>query len=255
MIWLVLELVAVSQEPALSSGFANVMGGFVDKRIASYPALTLWLARCRSRGRRGCWTTCAQARAPACRSSSLPWPLSPASGRARQMGFTRSLALGAEAALLAVPDGAARARCGFGLGLGRRQSRARRATVWNTRQIWRLYRANWQGMLGLCIMVFFAAHGAAGAVPRQPRLARPDAQITRTPSPRPASTTTLWFGSDEQGMSVLRRVHLERPHLARRGPLGHRHLDGPRGRRRHHRRLLRAAGSASLACGSPTPSW
>jgi peptide/nickel transport system permease protein len=75
-------------------------------------------------------------------------------------------------------------------------------TVWNTRQIWRLYRANWQGMLGLYIMLFFVALALLAPFLADHAKLDPTAQIGSTFS-QPTLSYYHWFGTDEQGLSVL----------------------------------------------------
>ena len=85
-----------------------------------------------------------------------------------------------------------------GPGRARNPERAELLT-WNTHQVWRLYRGNWQGMVGLIILVVFMLHGAARAVPRRPQLLDPNAQIgPGRPDPRlvpPADAAVLPTGS------------------------------------------------------------
>ena len=75
-------------------------------------------------------------------------------------------------------------------------------TVWNTRQIWKLYRANWQGMLGLYIMLFFLAMALLAPFLANHALLDPTAQIGKPFEP-PTARYYHWFGTDEQGLSVL----------------------------------------------------
>jgi len=75
-------------------------------------------------------------------------------------------------------------------------------TVWNTRQIWRLYRSNWQGMVGLSIMIFFMGMALLAPFLANHALLDPTAQIGRPFAP-PSASYYHWFGTTEQGMSVL----------------------------------------------------
>ncbi len=74
--------------------------------------------------------------------------------------------------------------------------------VWNTRQTWRLYRSSWQGMLGLYIMVFFAGMALLAPFLADHALLDPTAQIGPPFAP-PTLSYYHWFGTTEQGMSVL----------------------------------------------------
>jgi peptide/nickel transport system permease protein len=75
-------------------------------------------------------------------------------------------------------------------------------TVWNTRQIWRLYRSNWQGMVGLYIMIFFLGMALLAPFLANHALLAPTAQIG-LPFATPKWSYYHWFGTTEQGMSVL----------------------------------------------------
>ena len=199
-----LELVLYPKNRPLSSGFANVMGGFADKRIASYPAWTLWLAGAAlvAAGVLDCALT---RRAPAWRRSSLPWRVVVFIWACAQMGFTRfdlfgrgssyswlfQTVLVVLAAALVWSWGAAN------------PDRAD-LLVWNTREIWRIYRANWQGILGLGILLFFSAMALLAPFIVNHAWLSPDAAVTRTAFAPPSfHNYLLWFGSDEQGLSVF----------------------------------------------------
>ena len=126
LIWIVLELILFPRTAPSSSGFANVMGGFVDKRIASYPAWTLWLAaaallvtgvlglRSQKKSSRMALIVLAMA------VVAFIWAFA-------QMGFTQfALGWAWKQLLMALSDGASRPGRDACLVLGRRQSRASR---------------------------------------------------------------------------------------------------------------------------------
>jgi peptide/nickel transport system permease protein len=76
--------------------------------------------------------------------------------------------------------------------------------VWNTREIWRIYRANWQGILGLGVLLFFSAMALLAPFLVNHAWLSPDAAVTRTAFAPPSfHNYLLWFGSDEQGLSVF----------------------------------------------------
>ena len=82
--------------------------------------------------------------------------------------------------------------------------------TWNTHQVWRLYRGNWQGMLGLSILLFFTAMALLAPFLISHALLDPNAQLT---DPRTGQLflayhppTLYWpnlFGTDQVGQSVL----------------------------------------------------
>ena len=204
VLWVVLELVLYPKNRPLSSGFANVMGGFVDKRIGSYPAFTLWLAaaalvaagvvglRAHKKSSRMSFIVLAMA------VVTFIWACA-------QMGFTRFDLFGRggsyswllQTVLLVL--GAA-----LVWAWGADNPERADLLVWNTREIWRIYRANWQGILGLGILLFFSAMALLAPFIVNHAWLSPDAAVTRTAFAPPSfHNYLLWFGSDEQGLSVF----------------------------------------------------
>ncbi len=204
LLWLLLELVLFPKSRPVSSGFGHVMGGFIDPHIASYPAWTLWLL------------------------ALLFIAVAVFSRRAQKQGSRQPLILTAIAVVAVVW---ALAQMGFGhVALAGRQSsyswlfqtvvlalvaalvwfwgsenpeRAELA-VWNTHEIWRLYRASWQGLLGLGILFFFGAMALLAPFIVSHAWLSPNAQVTPTGfAPPSLHNYLLWFGSDEQGLSVF----------------------------------------------------
>ena len=188
----------------MASGFAHVMGGFVDRRIASYPAWTLWLAaitllvvavlqrRTRKKGSRMPYFLFAMG------IVAFIWGFA-------QMGFTQ-FAFGGRAGgyswlyqtvLLLLT-------AGLVWSWGAENSERADLMVWNTREIWRIYKANWQGILGLGILVFFAAMALLAPFLVNHAWLSPDAAITRSAFAPPSfHNYLLWFGSSETGQSVF----------------------------------------------------
>ncbi len=74
--------------------------------------------------------------------------------------------------------------------------------TWNTHQVWKLYRANWQGMVGLYIMVFFLLMALLAPFLADHMMLDPNAQVGRPYEP-PSSPYYLWSGTDQVGQSVL----------------------------------------------------
>ncbi|MBE3074140.1 MAG: ABC transporter permease [Actinobacteria bacterium] len=76
--------------------------------------------------------------------------------------------------------------------------------VWNTRQVWKLYRANWQGMVGLYILVFFAALALLAPFLADHARLESTAQLGHGPFELPTLNSYYHlFGTDEQGLSIL----------------------------------------------------
>jgi peptide/nickel transport system permease protein len=204
VIWLVLELVLFPKNRPLSSGFANVMGGFVDKRIASYPAWTLWLATAALlvTGVLGL-----RAHKKSARMSSFVFAMAIVTfvWACAQMGFAQFDLSGRgssyswlfQTVLLVL---AAALVWSWGADNPDRAE----LLVWNTREMWRIYRARWQGIVGLVILVFFMAMALLAPFLVNHAWLSPNAAVTRTAFAPPSfHNYLLWFGSDEQGLSVF----------------------------------------------------
>jgi peptide/nickel transport system permease protein len=204
IVWLILELITYPKNRPLSSGIVNIVKGFFAPSVANYPAwVPLLLGFCLLAY--GVVKLVKQA-AP----SAFPWVLIAAgveclvwsavaggilhghfslSGKSGDYGwlFQTILILLVAAAVwawaIANPERA-------------------QLMVWNTHQIWSLYRSNWQGMLGLYIMVFFVAMALLAPFLANHAFLDPTAQIG-APFSTPTPAYYHWFGTDEQGLSVL----------------------------------------------------
>jgi len=81
--------------------------------------------------------------------------------------------------------------------------------TWNTHQVWRLYRGNWQGMVGLGILVVFLAMALLAPFLIDHALLDPNAQIKDSAGNLymayhpPTASYYNWFGTDQVGQSVL----------------------------------------------------
>src|SRR5665647_2702740 len=81
--------------------------------------------------------------------------------------------------------------------------------TWNTHQVWRLYRGNWQGMVGLGILVVFLAMALLAPFLIDHALLDPNAQIKDSAGNfymayhPPTASYYNWFGTDQVGQSVL----------------------------------------------------
>ena len=204
VIWVVLELVLYPKNRPLSSGLANVMGGFVDKRIASYPAWTLWLATV-ALVVTGVLQLRAHKQSSRMASIVLAMAIVVFIWACAQMGFAQFALFGRgssyswlfQTVLLVL---AAALVWSWGAANPDRAD----LMVWNTRELWRIYRANWQGILGLGVLLFFSAMALLAPFLVNHAWLSPDAAVTRTAFAPPSfHNYLLWFGSDEQGLSVF----------------------------------------------------
>jgi peptide/nickel transport system permease protein len=82
--------------------------------------------------------------------------------------------------------------------------------VWNTHQVWKLYRGNWQGMVGLGILIVFLAIALLAPFLIPHALLDPNAQIADPATGElylayhpPTLDYYNWFGTDQVGQSVL----------------------------------------------------
>ena len=202
VVWLVLELATFPKNRPITSGFGHVMGGFIDKSVARYPALLIvalavavlaWgileMVRDQKRRRLGgvlvalgglllAWALVA---------GGLPhWSPMQRSGASGWLFQTGAVVLGAAAVWT------------WGASFPERAG----LTVWNTSQVWRLFRSNWQGMAGLAILVFFALLALLAPFLADHFYLSPNAQIGKQ-FESAGSSYYHWFGTDEQGLSVL----------------------------------------------------
>ena len=204
VVWLVLELIMYPKDHPVSSGFVNVMGGFVNPHVGAYPAWILWLAalalivvgvlqlKGRDKSSRMPLVILAMA------AVTIVWACA-------QMGFTQFDLGGRQSGyswlfqtLLVVLAAAL-----VWVWAAEHYERAE-LLIWNTREVWRLYRASWQGILGLGILLFFTAMALLAPFIVSHAWLSPNAQVSQMgfapPSFRPY---LLWLGSDEQGLSVF----------------------------------------------------
>jgi peptide/nickel transport system permease protein len=201
--WLVMELATYPKDRPVTSGFGNVIGGFFSEEIARYPAwvmlalgvlVAVFAVLSRMSGRRK--HTVAYVLA-ALAVVFVAWGLMAAFG---DDGFSladQSTAYGWLWQTVAILLMAAAVWAWGDVNPERAE-----LLVFNTRQTWRLFRSNWQGMLGLLIMVFFAAMALLAPFLADHSYLAPNAQIG-APFETPTWSYYHWFGTDEQGLSVL----------------------------------------------------
>jgi peptide/nickel transport system permease protein len=201
--WIVLELATYPKDNSISVGFAEIVKGFFSSSVAGYPAYALLLlgvivlavgavALVRPRkGRRlpaallilgaeffvwGLW------------AAGLPGSFS-ISGRPSSLAWLfQTVAIVLIGACVWVWA----------------QTNPERAElmVWNTRQIWKLYRGNWQGMVGLWILVFFVLVALLAPFLAAHSYLNPTASVGPAFS-GPSGAYYKWFGTSELGQSVL----------------------------------------------------
>jgi len=203
IVWLVLELATYPKDRPVSSGFGNVIGGFFSDSIAAYPAwiilalgvIVLALGAVsllrRAHTHRVAYALFTLA------AVLLGWGVAAGFHGGEWSLGTRSGAWGWlwQTAAIVLAGAVAWA-------WGSANPERAELTIFNTRQTWKLYRANWQGMAGLWIMVFFVAMALGAPFIADHAYLAPNAQIG-LPFEPPASGYYHWFGTDEQGLSVL----------------------------------------------------
>ena len=202
--WLALTLVTYPKDRPLHTGIVHLLAGFFAPNVADYPAwIPLLLALVL--GGYSIVTLLHQTT-----RSAFPWVLM-AAGADAAVWFLAASGLFHGAFSLSGRDTGigwlfqallivALAACLWAWAVANPE-RAE-LSVWNTRQIWRLYRSNWQGMVGLYIMGFFLALALLAPFLADHALLDPTAQIG-VPFAGPTMSYYHWFGTTEQGMSVL----------------------------------------------------
>ena len=202
VIWLVGELLTFPKDRPVSSSFGRIMSGFVDKSVASYPAWAILGLAVIVIG----WAVAVAVRDPKRRRFAavlgaiglvlVVWALV-AGSLPGWSPLQRSGAFGwlFQTAVLLLAAGAVWT-------WGRTFPERAALTTWNGSQIWRLYRSNWQGMAGLAILAFFVAIALLAPFLANHAYLSPNAQIGPMYQ-SPGLSYYHWFGTDEQGLSVL----------------------------------------------------
>ena len=200
--WLVLELIMYPKDVPITAGLSAVIKGFFSATIASYPAWGLVLCAVaaaaigvlglvrRSKARNldimllviaavfGVWAALAG-------RTDTGWTAS-VNGISYSWAFqTVIVILGGAAVWFWAASNPERAEL----------------TTWNTHQVWKLYRGNWQGMVGLGILVVFVLMALLAPFLADHALLDPNAQIKDPatgqlfgPTIRRPSTTTIGSG-------------------------------------------------------------
>jgi len=210
LVWVLLELLTYPKDVPLSRGLVAVVRGFFSPSVAAYPAWAL-LAAAVAAAAAGAVGLVRKSKA---RTFALvllgisivfaAWAFLAGGGAsgwsagANDIGYswllqTAAVALGAVALWFWAKGNPERAEL----------------ATWNTHQVWRLYRANWQGMVGLGILVVFVLMALLAPFLADHALLDPNAQLTDAsgqllgPFHPPSLAYSNWFGTDQVGQSVL----------------------------------------------------
>jgi peptide/nickel transport system permease protein len=208
--WIVLELLMYPKDVPLSEGLSAVLKGFFSARIGAYPAWVLVLGAILTAG----LGILGLARKSKARAFNLVlidmgvvfavWAFLAGGGASgwsageNVIGYswlmqTVVVVLGGLSAWFWATGNPERAEL----------------TTWNTHQVWRLYRANWQGMVGLGILVVFVLMALLAPFLTDHALLDPNAQLKDAggqllgPYHPPTLSYYNWFGTDQVGQSVL----------------------------------------------------
>ena len=211
MVWIVLELLTYPKDVPISSGFSAVIKGFFSESVGAYPPWLLILAAvcCFVAGIIGL----------ARRSKAVTfnvmllvegalfvvWALLAGGGFGGWSAVENVITYNWAVQTLAVVIGGATVYF-WAAGNPERAE----LTTWNTHQVWKLYRNNWQGMVGLGILVVFLAIALLAPFLADHVLLDPNAQIKDPatgelygPYHPPTAYYYNWFGTDQVGQSVL----------------------------------------------------
>jgi len=207
---IVLELLMYPKDVPLSQGLSAVLKGFFSARIASYPAWVLVLGAVLTAG----FGILGLARKSKARTFSLllvamgvvfaVWAFLAGGGASGWSAGQNVISYSWVLQTIVVVLGGAAAWF-WAVGNPERAE----LTVWNTHQVWRLYRANWQGMVGLGILVAFLAMALLAPFLADHALLDPNAQLKDAsgqllgPYHPPTLSYYNWFGTDQVGQSVL----------------------------------------------------
>jgi peptide/nickel transport system permease protein len=208
--WIVLELLMYPKDVPLSEGLSAVLKGFFSAWIGAYPAWVLVLGAVLTAG----FGILGLARKSKARTFNLllvalgvvfaVWAFLAGGGASGWSAGQNVISYSWVLQTIVVALGGAAAW----FWAGGNPERAE-LTVWNTHQVWKLYRANWQGMVGLGILVVFLAMALLAPFLIDHALLDPNAQIKDSagnlymPYHPPTASYYNWFGTDQVGQSVL----------------------------------------------------
>jgi len=209
--WIVLELVTYPKDVPISSGLAALVKGFFSATIAAYPPWLLVLCVLataavgvaglvrRTKARTFNFVMIAIAVAFAVWAFLAGGGASGWSANDNVISYNWALQT-----IVIVLGGVAAWNWAVG-----NPERAE-LTTWNTHQVWKLYRGNWQGMLGLAILIVFLAMALLAPFLADHALLDPNAQLKDPATGQlllgfhpPTAYYYNWFGTDQVGQSVL----------------------------------------------------
>ena len=209
--WIVLELLMYPKDVPLSEGLSAVLKGFFSARIGAYPAWVLVLGAILTAG----FGILGLARKSKARAFNLVligmgvvfavWAFLAGGGASGWSAGQNVISYSWVLQTIVVVLGGVAAAWFWAVGNPERAE----LTVWNTHQVWKLYRANWQGMVGLGILVVFLAMALLAPFLIDHALLDPNAQIKDSagnlymPYHPPTASYYNWFGTDQVGQSVL----------------------------------------------------
>ena len=202
--WLTLEMITYPKDRPISSGLANVLGGFFDPIVADYPAWimllvgVLVLTKAVSGFVRDATKRRANGALIALGLLMLVWGLVAGGigdfslkGTQCEVGWlfqTIALILVAVSIWLWALDSKERAEL----------------FTWNTRALWKLYRSSRQGMVGLVILIVFVLMALFAPFLADHATLDPNAVVPgATAFNPPERSYYLWMGTDAMAQSVL----------------------------------------------------
>jgi len=208
--WIVLELLMYPKDVALSEGLSAVLKGFFSARIGAYPAWLLVLGAILTAG----FGILGLVRKSKARAFNLVlvgigvvfavWAFLAGGGASGWSAGQNVISYNWALQTIVVVLGGVAAYF-WAVGSPERAE----LLTWNTHQVWRLYRANWQGMVGLGILIVFLAMALLAPFLIPHALLDPNAQI-KDPAGNlymayhpPTASYYNWFGTDQVGQSVL----------------------------------------------------
>ncbi len=203
VVWVVLELATYPKDRPISSGFGSVIGGFFSDAIAGYPA---WVMLALGIAALAAGTVSRLRRSRKHTVAYVLWLVA-----AVLIGWGFFAATSGEGLRLTQTSGAwgwlfqtvVIALLGAMVwAWGDANPERAELMVWNTSQVWKLYRGSWQGMAGLIIMLIFVAMALLAPFLADHAYLSPNAQIGLA-FESPTLSYYHWFGTDEQGLSVL----------------------------------------------------
>ena len=212
VVWLVLELVKYPQDLWWSAGAGAMLKGFFSAERGRVPGLGHAARRRRRRSASACWAACAAPRPSAFDFTLIAmgvvfvvWAFLAGGGASGWSAGANDFAYNwVLQTVLVVMGGVAAWFWAAG-----NPERAE-LLVWNTHQVWRLYRGNWQGMVGLGILVVFLGMALLAPFLIDHGLLDPNAQISDPATGELLGPfhppTWYWpnlFGTDQVGQSVL----------------------------------------------------